>query len=150
MMKRIILILFLTLAASAQQLPDGPGRTELEKMCKQCHELARSISLRQDRDGWSNTMSKMVAFGMKANEHDMNLVIDYLVKNFPAEDVPRINVNTATAIELESGLSLRRSQAAAVLAYRAKNGNFKSLDDLKKVPLIDPEKIEAKKDRITF
>jgi competence protein ComEA len=150
MMKRIILILFLTLAASAQQLPDGPGRPELEKMCKQCHELARSISLRQDRDGWSNTMSKMVAFGMKANEHDMNLVIDYLVKNFPAEDVPRINVNTATAIELESGLSLRRSQAAAVLAYRAKNGNFKSLDDLKKVPLIDPEKIEAKKDRITF
>jgi competence protein ComEA len=150
MMKRIIPILFLTLAASAQQLPDGPGRPELEKMCKQCHELARSISLRQDRDGWSNTMSKMVAFGMKANEHDMNLVIDYLVKNFPAEDVPRINVNTATAIELESGLSLRRSQAAAVLAYRAKNGDFKSLDDLKKVPLIDPEKIEAKKDRITF
>jgi competence protein ComEA len=150
MMKRIIPILFLTLAASAQQLPDGPGRPELEKMCRQCHELARSISLRQDRDGWSNTMSKMVAFGMKANEHDMNLVIDYLVKNFPAEDVPRINVNTATAIELESGLSLRRSQAAAVLAYRAKNGNFKSLDDLKKVPLIDPEKIEAKKDRIIF
>jgi competence protein ComEA len=150
MMKRIIPILFLTLAASAQQLPDGPGRPELEKMCKQCHELARSISVRQDRDGWSNTMSKMVAFGMKANEHDMNLVIDYLVKNFPAEDVPRINVNTATAIELESGLSLRRSQAAAVLAYRAKNGNFKSLDDLKKVPLIDPEKIEAKKDRIIF
>ena len=150
MMKRLISILFVALAASAQQLPDGPGRAELEKMCKQCHELARSISLRQDRDGWGNTMSKMVAFGMKANDRDLALVIDYLVKNYPAEDVPRVNVNKATAIELESGLSLRRSQAASVLAYRAKHGDFKSLDDLKKVPLIDADKIDAKKDRIAF
>jgi competence protein ComEA len=150
MMNRLISILFLACAASAQQLPDGPGRVELEKMCRQCHELARSISLRQDRDGWSTTISKMVAFGMKANDRDLGLVIDYLVKNYPAEDVPRINVNKATAIELESGLSLRRSQAASVLDYRAKHGDFKSLDDLKKVPLIDADKIDAKKDRIAF
>ena len=138
------------LAAPAQQLPDGPGRAEVEKLCKQCHELARSISPRLDRDGWNQTMTKMAAFGMKASDHDYALVLDYLVKNFPADEVPKINVNTATAIELESGLSLRRSQAAAVLAYRAKNGNFKSIDDLKKVPNIDVDKIEAKKDRITF
>ena len=87
---------------------------------------------------------------MKTSDEDFALVLDYLAKNFPAEDLPRINVNKANAIELESGLSLRRSQAAAILAYRNKNGDFKSLDDLKKVPLIDPEKIEEKKDRITF
>jgi competence protein ComEA len=150
MMKRLLSILFMALAAPAQELPEGPGRPELEKLCRQCHELARSISLRQDHDGWSNTIAKMVAFGMKANDRDLSLVIDYLVKNYPAEDVPRVNVNKATAIELESGLSLRRSQAAAVLAYRAKHGEFKSLDDLKKVPLIDADKIDAKKDRIAF
>ena len=150
MMNRFISLLLLACAASAQQLPDGPGRPELEKMCRQCHELARSISLRQDRDGWSTTISKMVAFGMKASDHDLGLVIDYLVKNYPAEDVPRINVNKATAIELESGLSLRRSQAASVLDYRAKHGDFKSLDDLKKVPLIDADKLDSKKDRIAF
>src|SRR5262249_34968858 len=120
MMKQSISILFVALAASAQQLPDGPGRAELEKMCKQCHELAVPISLRQDRDAGGTTLSKMVAFGMKVNDRDLGLVIDYLVKNYPAEDVPRVNVNKATAIELESGLSLRRSQAASVLAYRAK------------------------------
>jgi competence protein ComEA len=92
----------------------------------------------------------MVAFGMKASDRDFALILDYLAKNYGADEVPRVNVNKATAIELESGLSLRRSQAAAVLAYRAKNGPFKSLEDLKKVPLIDPEKIEAKKDRIAF
>jgi competence protein ComEA len=149
-MNRLILILFLAAIAAAQQLPDGPGRKELETKCKQCHELARSISLRQDRDGWTTTITKMAAFGMKGDEKDFNLIIDYLAKHYPAEDIPKINVNKASAIELESGLSLRRSQAAAVLAYRAKNGEFKSIDDLKKVPLIDAEKIEEKKDRIAF
>jgi competence protein ComEA len=150
MMKRIILTLFLASAAAAQQLPDGPGRKELEVKCKQCHELARSISLRQDHDGWATTMTKMAAFGMKTTDEEFKLIIDYLAKHYPAEDIPKINVNRASAIELESGLSLRRSQAAAVLAYRSKNGDFKSLNDLKKVPLIDAEKIEEKKDRIAF
>src|SRR5689334_266390 len=149
MMRQLILALAVC-ALPAQQLPNGPGRAELEKMCKQCHELARSVAPRQDRDAWSATLAKMVAFGMKASEKDLDLVLDYLARNYPAEALAKINVNKASAIELESGLSLRRSQAAAVLAYRAKNGEFKSLDDLKKVPLIDPEKIEAKKDRIAF
>ena len=48
----------------AQELPDGPGREETAKLCRQCHELARSISRPQDRAGWEMTMSKMVAFGM--------------------------------------------------------------------------------------
>jgi competence protein ComEA len=149
-MKRQILILLGACAVQAQQLPDGPGRAELERLCKQCHEVARSVSLRQDRDAWSATMAKMVAFGMKASDKDLELVLDYLVKNYPAEALPKINVNKATAIELESGLSLRRSQAAALLAYRAKHGDFKSLEDLKKVPLMDADKLEAKKDRIAF
>src|SRR5690242_1667864 len=137
-------------AIPAQQLPGGPGRAEMEKMCKQCHELSRSISLRQDRDGWKQTMTKMAAFGMKSNEKDYALVLAYLTKNFPAEDLPPVNVNKASAIELESRLSLRRSQAAAVIAWRKEHGDFKSLDDLKKVPLMDIEKIESKKDRIVF
>ena len=51
--------------AQAPVLPDGPGHDETEKLCKQCHEVARSISLRQDRNGWQTTMAKMAAFGMK-------------------------------------------------------------------------------------
>ena len=149
-MTRTLIIGLVFAAVAAAQLPDGPGRAEVERLCKQCHELARSISPRQDREGWGTTMTKMVAFGMKGSEQEFALVVDYLAKHFPADDVPKVNVNKATAIQLESGLSLKRSQAAAVLAYRAKNGDFKSLDDLKKVPLIDAEKIEAKKDRIVF
>jgi competence protein ComEA len=72
------------------------------------------------------------------------------VKNFPAEEVPRINVNTATAIQLESGLSLKRSQAAAVLAWRKEHGSFKTWEDLLKVPGLEAAKLDEKKDRVTF
>ena len=70
--------------------------------------------------------------------------------HFAAEEIPRINVNKARAIDLESGLRLRRSESAAIIEYRTKNGPFKSIEDLKKVPGIDAAKIEAKKDRLTF
>lgn len=96
-------------------------------------------------------MNKMVGFGMKATPQEFALVLDYLAKHFPAGDAPPpVNVNKATAIELESGLSLKRSQAAALIAYREKNGAFRSLEDLKKVPALEAEKIEAKKARIAF
>ncbi len=147
-MRNFILILF---AASAwAQLPDGPGKAETQKICTQCHDLERSISLRQDRPGWQATMDKMVTLGAKGDDKEFQLVVDYLAAHYPADEVPRINVNTARAIDLESGLSLRRSQAAAIIEYRTKNGPFKSLEDLKKVPGVDTAKIEAKKDRLTF
>lgn len=155
-MKRVFLpkwsaLLVLSSAGAwAQELPEGPGRAETIQMCKQCHDVARSVSLRQDRAGWNHTMNKMVAFGMKGTDQEFALVLDYLVQHFSADEVPRVNVNRASAIELESGLSLRRSQAATLIAYRQKHGDFKTLEDLKKVPSLDAAKIEAKKDRITF
>lgn len=132
------------------QLPPGPGKAETEKICSQCHELERSISLRQDRAGWQSTVDKMVNLGAKATDKQAALVVEYLAAHYPADEVPRINVNTARAIEFESGLSLPRSQAAAVIEYREKHGPFKSIDDLKKVPGVDVAKIEAKKDRLAF
>jgi len=132
------------------QLPDGPGKAETEKLCSQCHELARSISLHQDRAGWDATVAKMVNLGAKASDTEIQAVTEYLAAHFPAEEIPRIDVNKARAIEFESGLSLRRSQAAAIIEYRTKNGPFKSIQDLEKVPGIDVAKIEAKKDRLIF
>ncbi len=132
------------------QLPEGPGRAETQKLCSTCHELERSISLYQDREGWRATINKMAALGAKGSEPEWRAIVEYLSKNFPAGEVPRIHVNQAKAIELESGLTLKRSEAAAIIQCREKNGPFKSLADLKKVPGIDAAKIEAKKDRLVF
>lgn len=132
------------------QFPDGPGKEETLRLCKGCHELERSISKRQDRDGWQATMTKMIAFGVKGTNDEIKIVTDYLAKHFPADAVPPLNINEATAIELESRLSLKRSQASALIKYREANGKFKSIEDLRKVPNLDVAKIEERKDHITF
>lgn len=137
-------------ARQARALPEGPGKAETQKLCSQCHDLDKSFSLSQDRAGWQRTIEKMVAFGMKSTEQENKAVLEYLVRNFPADELPKINVNKAEAIDLESGLSLRRSQAAAIIQYREKHGPFKSIEDLKKVPGVEAAKIEAKKDRLIF
>jgi competence protein ComEA len=133
-----------------RSMPDGPGKEQTRKLCVQCHELEKSFSIHQDQAGWKRTVDKMVAFGMEGTEEEIRSVLDYLVRNYPADEVPKINVNKARAIELESGLSLRRSHAAAIIEYRDKHGDFKSIEDLKKVPGVDVAKIVAKKDRLIF
>jgi competence protein ComEA len=105
-------------ASIDKPLPDGPGKEETQKLCSRCHDLDKSVSINQDRAGWQRTIEKMLAFGAKATDQEFNAVLDYLAKNFPADDVPKIMVNKAAAIEFESGLSLRRSQAAAIVQYR--------------------------------
>jgi competence protein ComEA len=40
--------------------------------------------------------------------------------------------------------------AEAIVRYREEKGSFKTLDDLKKVPGIDPGKLEAKKASLEF
>jgi competence protein ComEA len=138
------------LSGQGRSMPDGPGKEETQRLCAQCHELDKSFSLSQDRVGWQRTIEKMLAFGMKGTERETNAVLEYLVKNFPADELPKVNVNKAEAIDLESCLSLKRSQAMAIIRYRDLHGAFKSIEDLKKVPGVDVEKIEAKKERLIF
>jgi competence protein ComEA len=149
---RAALLVTLPLAASSlwAQMPDGPGREETQKLCSDCHELARSFSLRQDRDGWKTTVNKMIDLGAQGTEREFAAVIEYLSAHFAMEALPRLNVNKAKAIDFETRLSLRRSQAAAIIDYRGKHGAFQSIEDLEKVPGVDREKIEAKKDILEF
>ena len=149
-MIRFVAAAVLAAQALAVELPEGPGRAEVEKLCLQCHDLAKSVSLRQDRNGWGVTMTKMIAMGMKGTDEELQAVLAYLTEHFPPEALPPININTARAIQLESRFSLKRSEASAILKYRTANGPFKTLDDVKKVPGVDFAKIEAKKDTIVF
>ena len=131
-------------------MPDGVGKEETQKMCSSCHDLDKSLSQKQDKAGWQRTVEKMVSFGLKSTDAEIVIVTEYLAKSYPADEAPRLSVNKADAIEFESILGVKRSQAKAIIAYREKNGAFKTIEDLKKVPGIEAEKIEAKKDRLIF
>lgn len=129
--------------------PDGPGKDVLLKTCNKCHSPNIVMANGQDREGWENTITKMVSLGATGSDEDFTAILDYLAKNFPSAAV-KINVNKATAAELETGLALSPAEGDAIVSYRGKNGDFKSLEDLKKVPQVDPKKLDAKKDILTF
>ena len=62
----------------------------------------------------------------------------------------KINVNTAPLVELKAILGITVQQAQAVVEYRTSKGAFKRWQDVQKVPGIDAQKIEAKKDLMVF
>ncbi len=132
------------------QLPDGAGRDETVRVCAPCHEPNRVAAYRLTREGWQATVADMKWRGAQGTDEELALIVEYLTANFLGEAAPKLNMNRATAIELESVLSLLRKEAAAVLAYREKSGGFKSIEDLRKVPGLDFKKVQARKDRIIF
>jgi competence protein ComEA len=134
----------------AQNLPEAPGKAETMKVCSGCHEVTRATSMHLDRAGWQSEMEKMISLGAKGSPEDFENVLNYLSKNYPAEEVPKVRINSARPIELDAGLTLKRSESAAIVAYRSKHGPFKSIEDLKNVPGIDYAHILAKQERITF
>jgi competence protein ComEA len=98
----------------------------------------------------------MVARGAQGSEEEFGEIVQYLTKNFPpqsggaAATASKVNVNKAAAPELKTELELSDKEAAAIVSYRQQNGDFKSVEQLEKVPGLDASKIEAKKSRIIF
>ena len=131
-------------------LPAGPGRDTFIRVCSKCHSPNNVIANGQNQQGWENTITKMVGFGATGTDDEFSEILDYLVKNFPPASEVRINVNKASAAELESGLALSEKEAEGIVTYRNKNGDFKSIDGLKKVPQLDAKKLDAKKIHLIF
>jgi competence protein ComEA len=137
-------------ASALAQLAPGAGHDETVKVCGKCHAAEQAASLHQSRTGWEETIAKMVSMGSEGTDEEYEAILSYLVKNYGPEAAKPINVNKATPVELEAGLSLTRAESNAVVQYRTDKGDFKSLDDLKLVPGLDFKKVEAKKARLAF
>ena len=60
-----------------------------------------------------------------------------------------VDLNKATQAELETVKGIGPVKAKAIIDYRNKNGNFKSADDLDKVPGFGKKTVEAVKKDIT-
>ena len=65
-----------------------------------------------------------------------------------AEDLPKIDINTASADELLQLTGIGEKKAAMIIEFREKQGPFKSPEDLMKVPGIGTKTFEANKERI--
>ena len=60
-----------------------------------------------------------------------------------------VNINTATKEELTSLKGVGDKRAQDIIDYRTKNGNFKSVDDLEKVPGIGPGLMKQIRPQVT-
>jgi competence protein ComEA len=145
---RLVIPLAFAAATAYAQLPDAPGKEAVMALCATCHGPEVIAGHHQSRDEWVSTIQNMITRGAEGSEEQFTAVLNYLVKNFGPQAV-KVNVNQATAADLQSGLGLTDKEAAAIVKQREK-GPFKAIEELKKVPDLDYKKIEAQKDRIVF
>ena len=131
------------------EFPQGPGRDTTLRVCSKCHSPNNILAMGRDRKGWTELISKMVDLGAQGSDEDFTAIADYLTASFPPA-AAKVNVNKASASQLATALTLTTEEANQLVAYREKNGDFETLDDLKKVPAIDPKKFGAAKDAIAF
>ena len=134
------------LTSNAQALPDGPEKALVEALCSSCHDTERIATQHLTKPQWEAKVLEMLQEEPDVTQPERDKIVAYLAKNFPA----KVRVNKADAKELESALELSAESAAAIVQYRKQNGNFKSFDDLKKVPGLDAAKLAAKREKLDF
>lgn len=67
-----------------------------------------------------------------------------------AENETLVNINTATAQELQTLSGIGEKKAEAIITYRETNGSFQTIDDLKKVKGIGEKTFDSLKESITI
>jgi len=139
------------LNAQSLKLPDGPGKDVTQKVCGSCHGAELVIGRQEARETWGAIVEDMIQRGATGTDDEMYQVVDYLATHFSkTSPVIKINVNKATAKDLQAALRLTDKQAAAIVHQREEKGDFKSIEELEKVPGIDAAKIESSKNRLAF
>jgi cytochrome c5 len=63
--------------------PNNPGKEVFLNTCSKCHSPRNVLAYRQDADGWTATITKMVGYGATGSDEDFTAILDYLTKSFP-------------------------------------------------------------------
>jgi competence protein ComEA len=141
-MKIATLAMLLPLAAIAQE----DGQALMQRACTKCHNLNATMRQRNSKDRWQDIIDNMISRGAELTDPEADKLIDYLATHLG----PRVNVNKASAADIAKVLGVTQEIGAAVVDYRTKHGTFKSIEDLKAVPVLTGKDIDGKKGDIEF
>jgi competence protein ComEA len=122
-----------------------PREDAFWKVCGDCHDPDRIRETRRTRSGWEDVIYQMVDKGAIGTEGDFNLALQYLLGHYGL-----VNVNQSEAPEIALVTGISAKEAESVVAFRKANGNFKNFEELKKVPGIDVDKLQANRLAILF
>jgi competence ComEA-like helix-hairpin-helix protein len=137
------------LALAQPKLPDGEGKEVVERLCLKCHGPENFVNKKYTKDGWDEVIYSMQSRGLTGTDQEFETIARYCAR-YLGKSETKVNVNRATAKELESALRLPSDQAEAIVRYRGEKGEFHAWQEVAKVPGVDSQKIEENKDRLTF
>jgi competence protein ComEA len=143
---RVFLFLVVAAIARAQSKDETPKQT-FQRVCIDCHGMEMVDGKHYRREVWQQTVEQMVRRGAQASEDDLQTIVDYLAANYAPT---KIHVNSESASDLQLDLPLTSKVASAIVHYRQEHGDFKTLDDLAKVPDLDRAILDENKDRFVF
>jgi competence protein ComEA len=123
---------------------DKADKAAFQNVCGGCHPSSMVNSLKSEPD-WLETVQVMAKLGAKGTDEQFERLFRFLLRNWT-----KVNVNKATAEEIAPVLDISDATAEAIVARRTAAGAFKTLEELKKIPGVNAEKLEARKDRVAF
>lgn len=132
--------------SQSNDLPEGKGKDVIERMCINCHGIEQVTAQRYSKKYWGSVVDDMVSRGAEGSDEDVNLAIAYLARNFGKP----VNINTATAKDIETDLSFTAAEAQSVVQYRTDKGAIKSFEELAKVPGLRAEVLAEQKKNIVY
>lgn len=143
--------LLLAVPAAAQEMPEGAGKQIILRECTACHMPDHFTKYRHTNEEWQAIVVRMGQRVRSATKEELDTVQKYLASNYPKlEESGKVNMNKSTAQQIEEQLSLTAEEAAAIVDYRRRHGEFREWGELLAIYGVDGRKIEAVKDRMSF
>lgn len=137
---------------------NNPGIIEVNEGARLADAVEKAGGLTAKADVNKINLAYIVQDGQKINIPNVNSVDtgDYITQdigeNIIVQDIKTntklVNINTATQTELETLTGIGPSTALKIIEYREKNGNFKTIEDIKNVTGIGEAKFEKIKNEI--
>ena len=70
------------------ELPDGDGKAIATENCQACHKLTNLTKAHKNLDDWKETVQTMIDRGANVPEDKVDILVQYLAKNFGPKDAP--------------------------------------------------------------
>lgn len=82
-------VVLLSVVASGQSLPDGPGKDLVEAVCTACHTLERVVAKRATKAEWQDKVLEMLQEDPDITQKEREQIVEYLAKAFPPKPAPK-------------------------------------------------------------
>jgi competence protein ComEA len=137
-------------SAAPAVMVEGPGKAVILRVCTTCHQPDHFTKYHHTPDEWQVILARMGARA-NASKEDMDTILAYMNTNYPkVEDKTKVNVNKASAQDLQSRLDLTTKEAEAIVNYRSQYGDFRDWGEMLVIMGVDGRKLETVKDRMSF